>query len=1043
MPRIFKGSESTLRLLIHTCNQEGRISDLKIALYTSDPSMAVEFTERYTIEGNIVSLTVPNYAFGTMEDGVINYVAQGMIDDDTFITERQSNYFLKTPANYTPTPMPEEVVLGELTAMIVENGVFEYTPSDVDAWEKATIEVNVPDTNGSYDEGYDSGYEDGYNQGQAEGSSCKLTTKSVSLSTESATIRASDEGVDGYSEVTIAAWPYGDVRYTEGYDKGYEDGYNQGQAEEDCPDLTEITITENGRYEGAYNVVNVDVPQEGGSCNLEDKWVNPSMDERDGNGLIVVNPSEGFDGLSRTVIDPQTIYNEGVSAGKAEGSDLNIGPVSTILGVGEHNGWVRSASQYGLDGITEITIDGRDYQEWTRGKTLLEAYNTTDEIHITENGEYRPVVGYDGFAVRGYNTAWLTDVIPTIDTDVEMWVKPYDGASGVWQGFIGSQVNDDDNTTFQIRKMDGANTFCFRFGEQSFEYAYENERWYRLRMNRYGVWVNGEKVCEWNVQLFEENPNPLMINGIYNLNFESENYRMNYAAYGYIYFHNYSSLLVPNRNGNFIGDKNRITQRPSTSDATLSGERNLYPNGYTKVTVDVPQNGGGGEENNCELINVNIKENGFYMAENFLPTIPMISTYGEYGVDSTGWFDLGQKMEHGDTFEIYFTFSIGDSVDQLPTLFGCEGSDWGPSTLAVRQFEGLLECKIGVETVTINVNNEYNRGHKLTIKTSEGVWFDDELVVSKDFTGTWQPTDANIYAGAMNNLTEGVWRPWNSRLGNILIRKADGTEHNYEVKDGGEYRYVEGGYVIPNLKGEGLSYTAEVNYGKPADGIKSVLVEIDGEGYKEEGRNEVRNNLQTIEITENGRYSVDDTEEYGEGWREINVNVPSYTDGIEKVKSYNQIAFEIKKTSGNLEVNDYSIDKKDFIVLNSDTTAYVWSYRVISEGVTQINQNAFNNYAIISSLKTTTITTLGERSFLNCVNLKEVELSMAIGRLGAEAFDGCYSLNKIVCEAEGAVILGSDVFRGLPENGTLYLREGVDETPWLAKLPSGWTVERI
>lgn len=219
MPRIFKGSESTLRLLIHTCNQEGKISDLKIALYTNDPSVAVEFTDRYTIEGNIVSLTVPNYAFGTMEDGVINYIAQGMIDDDTFLTQRQSNYFLKTPANYNPTPMPEEVVLGELAPMITENGVFEYTPTDVDAWNKATIEVNVP--------------------------------------------------------------------------------------------------------------------QEGGSCNLEDKGVNPSINDRDGNGVIVITPSENYDGLLRVVLDPTTIYNEGVSAGKAEGGDLNIGTGDIYLTANE------------------------------------------------------------------------------------------------------------------------------------------------------------------------------------------------------------------------------------------------------------------------------------------------------------------------------------------------------------------------------------------------------------------------------------------------------------------------------------------------------------------------------------------------------------------------------------------------------------------------------------------------------------------------------------------------------------------------------------
>ena len=52
--------------------------------------------------------------------------------------------------------------------------------------------------------------------------------------------------------------------------------------------------------------------------NLEDKWVTPSMSERDDNGYIVVSPSEGYNGLKRTVINPQTLYNEGVEAGRAE-----------------------------------------------------------------------------------------------------------------------------------------------------------------------------------------------------------------------------------------------------------------------------------------------------------------------------------------------------------------------------------------------------------------------------------------------------------------------------------------------------------------------------------------------------------------------------------------------------------------------------------------------------------------------------------------------------------------------------------------------------
>ena len=385
MPRIFKGIESELRLLLHPCILTGEITDIKVALFTNDPSVAIEFTDRYTIDDNILTLKVPTWAFGTMEDGVINYVIQGMHNDDAFITDRQSNYYLKTPTDYIPEEMPEEVVLGELTTMIVENGVFEYTPSDVDAWNKATIEVNVPDTNGSYDEGYNQGYEDGQNSVECpEGGTCNLGEGALLLDTTMAgtyELYASDDGYDGWSKfiVTLEGGEaikvhkasdlldtfnnggtidygtyyyvggkiteiqqintlYGNATYT--LDNGFS--VYRGKWIDDNPFWSEDQIKV-GAYIVVYGVIadyygtlqfNKDSQViayqecEGGeivSCNLEDKWVTPSMGDRDGNGLIVVEESEGFDGLSRVVIDPTTIYNEGVSAGKAEGSDLIIG----------------------------------------------------------------------------------------------------------------------------------------------------------------------------------------------------------------------------------------------------------------------------------------------------------------------------------------------------------------------------------------------------------------------------------------------------------------------------------------------------------------------------------------------------------------------------------------------------------------------------------------------------------------------------------------------------------------------------------------------
>ena len=55
------------------------------------------------------------------------------------------------------------------------------------------------------------------------------------------------------------------------------------------------------------------------TCILEDKSVTPSMGERNNDGYIVVEEDEGYDGLSRVVIDPQTLYNEGIEAGYGQG----------------------------------------------------------------------------------------------------------------------------------------------------------------------------------------------------------------------------------------------------------------------------------------------------------------------------------------------------------------------------------------------------------------------------------------------------------------------------------------------------------------------------------------------------------------------------------------------------------------------------------------------------------------------------------------------------------------------------------------------------
>ena len=233
MPRIFKGSESTLRLLIHKCNHYNSISDLKIVLFTGeDIDNHIEVVDGINVDGNMAVITLPARAFNNLEEGVINYIVEGVIDGDLFATERQSNYYLKTPLSY--------IVYDSLQIKdeyITENGNYTIYPDETyDGMSQVNLFVEVPDTNGSYDEGYNIGRGEGYNDGYANGQN------------------------DGYNDGYTNGQNDG---YNDGYTNGQNDGYNSGR-EEVISQAESLYLTENGVYEGEnlYNRVEVAVDVE-------------------------------------------------------------------------------------------------------------------------------------------------------------------------------------------------------------------------------------------------------------------------------------------------------------------------------------------------------------------------------------------------------------------------------------------------------------------------------------------------------------------------------------------------------------------------------------------------------------------------------------------------------------------------------------------------------------------------------------------------------------------------------------------------------------
>lgn len=301
-----------------------------------------------------------------------------------------------------------------LNLYVTENGQYERE----DGWGVVTVDMSIPDCSGAYDEGYNQGYEDGQNSVECpEAGSCNLGEGEIYLTANDAgfyELYAAEDGYDGWSKFYVTLENGGAIKIHKAED--LVNTFNNGEQIDfgayyyvggKITDITEVSTKygnatytlDNGflvyrgkwidgasfSYEdqikvGAYIVVYGVITDyrgtlqfnagsqviayqecEGGeivSCNLEDKWVTPSMGDRDDNGYVVTYPSEGFDGLSRVVFDPQTIYNEGVSAGKAEGGDLTIGTGDIYLSVNERGQRFEILpSEWGYDAFDKFIVE--------------------------------------------------------------------------------------------------------------------------------------------------------------------------------------------------------------------------------------------------------------------------------------------------------------------------------------------------------------------------------------------------------------------------------------------------------------------------------------------------------------------------------------------------------------------------------------------------------------------------------------------------------------------------------------------------------------
>ena len=132
------------------------------------------------------------------------------------------------------------------------------------------------------------------------------------------------------------------------------------------------------KYPYGFKRVEVNVPTEGGSCNIQDsKWVRPSMADRAENGDIYIRPDEGFNAVGYIDFDPGTIYNEGIEEGRRQFNVQDSKWVRPSMADRRENGDIYIYPDEGFDSVGYIDLDPNDIYNEGYNKGLVDATPST------------------------------------------------------------------------------------------------------------------------------------------------------------------------------------------------------------------------------------------------------------------------------------------------------------------------------------------------------------------------------------------------------------------------------------------------------------------------------------------------------------------------------------------------------------------------------------------------------------------------------------------------------------------------------------------
>ena len=251
-----------------------------------------------------------------------------------------------------------------------------------------------------------------------------------------------------------------------------------------------------------------DCPEEGAV--IQDyKWVRPSMGESAENGDIYIYPDEGYDAVRYIDLDPSTIYQEGVEQGRAEGGggegcileDKVVYPtVDDIDDV-----WLYVNPSDGYNGLARAVVNTESlHQNWydegyEQGKNEGGGESgggcTLTTRTITENGTYRANEGFDlGMIDFSQNGAFDSLLRVTENTTIEFYFAFKEDWRPDLMSFYGCENSDWNDSTFAARYYDNAINVKIGTFERNFsvdEYELANGGVHKMKVGKnYGISID-------------------------------------------------------------------------------------------------------------------------------------------------------------------------------------------------------------------------------------------------------------------------------------------------------------------------------------------------------------------------------------------------------------------------------------------------------------------------------------------------------------------------------------------------------------------------